>query len=45
MELKHPERAEAIISRVSPIAFIFPFMLSLDRNYGDKSVVKCERIF
>ena len=40
-----PARAEAINSKVNPIEFIFPFILSLDRNYGDKSVVKCKEIF
>lgn len=45
MELKHPERAEEEISKVKPIIFIFPFMLSLSSYYRSKFIIEHQPIF
>ena len=39
MELKHPDVEDVRRTRISPENITLFFIQSLDRNYGDKSVV------
>ena len=45
MELKHPDVEDVRRTKTSPEKITLLFIKSLDRNYGDKPVVKCELIF